>query len=282
MNAAIMNATTASLVPEPLERLESHRKPVAIAFDQVSKGFRSHGRFTQALENVSLEVRRGEFVSLVGPSGSGKTTLLNLAAGLLRPDAGQLEYGGAKLTEPNTQVGYLTQDDALLPWRSVLANVALPLEVRGVGRPERLEAARRIIARVGLKDFEKHFPAQLSGGMRKRVALAHTLVYRPETLLLDEPFSALDAQTRLVIQKQLRELVSELGLTVLLVTHDLHEAIALSDTIVVFSRRPARILETLEVPQPAGRDILRPRAADEQIYLKIWDLLADDSDLPDA
>jgi len=282
MNAAIMNATTASLVPEPLERLESHRKPVAIAFDQVSKGFRSHGRFTQALENVSLEVRRGEFVSLVGPSGSGKTTLLNLAAGLLRPDAGQLEYGGAKLTGPNTQVGYLTQDDALLPWRSVLANVALPLEVRGVGRPERLEAARRIIARVGLKDFEKHFPAQLSGGMRKRVALARTLVYRPETLLLDEPFSALDAQTRLVIQKQLRELVSELGLTVLLVTHDLHEAIALSDTIVVFSRRPARILETLEVPQPAGRDILRPRAADEQIYLKIWDLLADDSDLPDA
>jgi len=277
-----MNATTASLVPEPLERLESHRKPVAIAFDQVSKGFRSHGRFTQALENVSLEVRRGEFVSLVGPSGSGKTTLLNLAAGLLRPDAGQLEYGGAKLTGPNTQVGYLTQDDALLPWRSVLANVALPLEVRGVGRPERLEAARRIIARVGLKDFEKHFPAQLSGGMRKRVALARTLVYRPETLLLDEPFSALDAQTRLVIQKQLRELVSELGLTVLLVTHDLHEAIALSDTIVVFSRRPARILETLEVPQPAGRDILRPRAADEQIYLKIWDLLADDSDLPDA
>jgi len=282
MNAAIMNATTASLVPEKLERLESHRRPVAIAFDQVSKGFRSHGRFTQALENVSLEVRRGEFVSLVGPSGSGKTTLLNLAAGLLRPDAGQLEYGGAKLTGPNTQVGYLTQDDALLPWRSVLANVALPLEVRGVGRPERLEAARRIIARVGLKDFEKHFPAQLSGGMRKRVALARTLVYRPETLLLDEPFSALDAQTRLVIQKQLRELVSELGLTVLLVTHDLHEAIALSDTIVVFSRRPARILETLEVPQPAGRDILRPRAADEQIYLKIWDLLADDSDLPDA
>jgi NitT/TauT family transport system ATP-binding protein len=277
-----MNAAISSLVPEQLKRLEPHREPVAISFDQISKGFRSHGRFTQALENVSLEVRRGEFVSLVGPSGSGKTTLLNLTAGLLRPDAGQLEYAGAKLTGPNTQVGYLTQDDALLPWRSVLANVALPLEVRGVGRPERIEAARRIIARVGLKDFEKHFPAQLSGGMRKRVALARTLVYRPETLLLDEPFSALDAQTRLVIQKQLRELVGELGLTVLLVTHDLHEAIALADTIVVFSRRPARILETLEVPQPADRDILRPRAADEQIYLKIWDLLADDSDLPDA
>jgi NitT/TauT family transport system ATP-binding protein len=277
-----MNAAISSLVPERSVRPDPHRQPVAIAFDQVSKGFRSHGRVTQALENVSLEVRRGAFVSLVGPSGSGKTTLLNLAAGLLRADAGRLEYGGANLTGPNTQVGYLTQDDALLPWRSVLANVALPLEVRGVGRPERLAAARRIIARVGLKDFEKHFPAQLSGGMRKRVALARTLVYHPETLLLDEPFSALDAQTRLVIQKQLRELVGELGLTVLLVTHDLHEAIALSDTIVVFSRRPARILETFEVPQPAGRDILRPRAADEQIYLKIWDLLADDSDLSDA
>jgi len=277
-----MNAAISSLVPDRLELLEPHRRPVAIAFDQVSKGFRSHGRFTQALENVSLEVRRGEFVSLVGPSVIVKKALFNWPAGFRRPVPGRVDVGCAKLTGPNTQVGYLTQDDALLPWRSVLANVALPLEVRGVGRPERLEAARRIIARVGLKDFEKHFPAQLSGGMRKRVALARTLVYRPETLLLDEPFSALDAQTRLVIQKQLRELVSELGLTVLLVTHDLHEAIALSDTIVVFSRRPARILETLEVPQPAGRDILRPRAADEQIYLKIWDLLADDSDLPGA
>lgn len=220
------------------------RAPVVIAFDHVSKSFRSRGAVTRAIDNITLSIPAGDFVSLVGPSGCGESTLLNLAAGLLKPDTGLLEYAGTSLAGPNTRVGYLTQEDALLPWRAVLANVALPLEVRGIRRRERLEEARRLLARVGLRGFEKHFPAQLSGGMRKRVALARTLIYRPETLLLDEPFGALDAQTRLVIQKQLLELVRGLGLTVLLATHDLNEAISLSDTIVAFSRRPARVLET--------------------------------------
>jgi NitT/TauT family transport system ATP-binding protein len=250
-----------------------------IRFDGISKSFRSNHGDTPALDNISLTVRRGGFIALVGPSGCGKTTLLNLIAGLLSADRGNVVYDGASVRGPNARVGYLTQLDALLPWRTVLGNVALPLEIRRVAKVERLKAAQAIIDRVGLKGFERHFPGQLSGGMRKRVALARTLIYQPETLLLDEPFSALDAQTRLVIQKQLQELVRELGLTVILVTHDIAEAIALSDTIVVFSRRPARIIETIRVPPQPVRSTPRLGSTDDATYDHVWALLADEIDI---
>jgi NitT/TauT family transport system ATP-binding protein len=250
-----------------------------LRFDGISKSFQSSHGATPALDNVSLAVRRGEFIALVGPSGCGKTTLLNLIAGLLAADRGTVTYDGAPVRGPNARVGYLTQLDALLPWRTVLGNVALPLEIRRVAKVERLAAARAIIDRVGLKGFERHFPGQLSGGMRKRVALARTLIYQPETLLLDEPFSALDAQTRVVIQKQLQELVRELGLTVMFVTHDIGEAIALSDTIVVFSRRPARIIETLRVPPQPVRSTPRVGATDDATFDHVWALLAGEIDI---
>jgi NitT/TauT family transport system ATP-binding protein len=241
-----------------------------LEFDAVSKGFDR----LPVLQAISLEIARGGFVALVGPSGCGKTTLLNLAAGLMQPDTGAVYYDGARLLQPNTSAGYLTQDDALLPWRDVLTNVALPLEIKRVARAARFDAARDIIGKVGLSGFEHHRPSQLSGGMRKRVSLARTLIYKPETLLLDEPFAALDAQTRMLMQKQLLDLRREFNLTVLLVTHDIGEAIALSDRIVLLSGRPARIAEVLEVAHDPAHDIFRRDRGNDELFSHIWNHLA--------
>jgi sulfonate transport system ATP-binding protein len=241
-----------------------------LEFDAVSRGFAD----LPVLEAISLKIERGDFVALVGPSGCGKTTLLNLAAGLMQPDEGAVYYNDARLLQPNTSAGYLTQDDALLPWRDVLTNVALPLEIKGIKRQARFDAAREIIGKVGLTGFERHRPSQLSGGMRKRVSLARTLIYKPETLLLDEPFGALDAQTRVLMQKQLLDLYRELALTVLLVTHDIGEAIALSNKIVLLSGRPARIVEVLDVRHDPTHDVFRRERGNEELYAYIWDHLA--------
>ena len=241
-----------------------------LEFDAVSKGFGP----IPVLEEISLKIERGNFVALVGPSGCGKTTLLNLAAGLMQPEAGAVLYNGAKLLRPNTSAGYLTQDDALLPWRDVLTNVALPLEIKGIKKAARLEAAREIVAKVGLSRFERHRPSQLSGGMRKRVSLARTLIYEPETLLLDEPFAALDAQTRVLMQKQLLDLYRELGLTILLVTHDIAEAITLANEIVLLSGRPARIAEVLQVSHDPAHDIFHRERRNDELFAHIWDHLA--------
>jgi NitT/TauT family transport system ATP-binding protein len=241
-----------------------------LAFEGVSHRFGD----LLVLERIDLAIARGGFVALVGPSGCGKTTLLNLAAGLAQPDAGAVYYDGARLLRPNTSAGYLTQDDALLPWRDVLANVALPLEIKGVDRKTRFARARDIIAKVGLAGFEHHRTSELSGGMRKRVSLARTLIYRPETLLLDEPFGALDAQTRVLMQKQLLDLTGEFGLTVLLVTHDIGEALALADRIVLLTARPGRIAEVLDVPHAGERDVLCRERRNDDLYAHVWDHLA--------
>jgi NitT/TauT family transport system ATP-binding protein len=267
-----------SSAAENIRAFPENTRP-AISFAGISKRFVSAQGDTPALDNVSLDVRKGQFIALIGPSGCGKTTLLNLIAGLIPPDSGTVAYEGTEVKGPNTKVGYLTQLDALLPWRTVLGNVALPLEIRRVPKGERLEQARLIIERVGLKGFERHYPGQLSGGMKKRVAMARTLIYQPETLLLDEPFSALDAQTRIVIQRQLQELVSELGLTVLLVTHDIAEAIALADTIAVFSKRPARLLETIRVAHPQGWKFGPALRSSDAIYDQVWTLLSKEFDM---
>lgn len=249
------------------------RSKSILRFESVSRSLAS----LPVLQNIDLEIERGSFVALVGPSGCGKTTLLNLAAGLARPNEGAVYYDGEPLLGPNTSAGYLTQDDALLPWRDVLGNVALPLEVKKVGKADRTAAAREIIAKVGLSGFEHHRPSQLSGGMRKRVSIARTLVYRPETLLLDEPFGALDAQTRLLMQDQMLGLVRELGLTVLLVTHDITEAIALADRIVLITARPARIVEVIEVSAAARREASPHEQRAHKLFSHIWDHLAQQS-----
>jgi NitT/TauT family transport system ATP-binding protein len=164
-----------------------------IEYRGVSRRFHSRSGTVVACEDVNLSVRRGEFMAVVGPSGCGKSTLLNMAAGLMAPSTGQVLYGGTPVPAPNTDVGYLTQRDTLLPWRTVEDNVAIALELRGQSRVDRLRNAHEWLDRMGLAGFEKSYPAQLSGGMRRRVALARTLAYEPETILMDEPFGALDA-----------------------------------------------------------------------------------------
>lgn len=237
----------------------------------VSKAFEAKGDTTQALDDVSFSVQRGQFVSLIGPSGCGKSTILNLTAGLMAADEGEVAFDGRTVGGPNRRVGYMTQDDALFGWRNLLDNVALPLEIQRIARPQRHARAAEMLARVGLAGFERHYPNQLSGGMRKRVSLARTLIYSPEFLLLDEPLGALDAQTRLVMQLELRRLVDALGLTVMLVTHDLHEAITLSDRILVFSKRPAQLIHELQVPRTGDQ----PPAQDVQtaLYAQLWQWL---------
>jgi NitT/TauT family transport system ATP-binding protein len=230
-----------------------------IEYRDVGRRFLSRSGAVTACEQVNLTVRQGEFLAVVGPSGCGKSTLLNMAAGLLPPTMGQVFYRGAPVPSPNTDVGYLTQRDTLLPWRTVEDNVAIALELRGDGRAERRQQAHEWLARMGLTGFEKSYPAQLSGGMRRRVCLARTLAYEPETILMDEPFGALDAQLRLVMHDELLKLWTGTRKTIVFVTHDLAEALTLADRVAVFSARPGRIraIETVDLPRP--RDVFRIR-----------------------
>jgi NitT/TauT family transport system ATP-binding protein len=229
-----------------------------------------------AVREVSLDVLRGEFVTLLGPSGCGKSTLLNMLAGLAGPTAGRVLFHGRPVTAPNTSVGYVTQDDHLLPWRTLVENVELPLEFRAVPSRPRRERALECIALVGLGGFEASYPHELSGGMRKRAAVARALAANPDTLLMDEPFGSLDAQTRLVLQRELLRLWEGSGRTVLFVTHDLLEAIALSDRVVVLTRRPARVKVVHPVPLPRPRDLLDVLASrtGRELHQALWTALS--------
>ena len=251
-----------------------------IDFSGVAKTFFVRGQEVQALQPVDLQVRSEEFVALVGPSGCGKSTLLNLVAGLLTPSAGSVTYDGKPVDGLNFRVGYMTQKDTLLPWRTVADNIGVSLELRcrSVPRAEAKERIAEMVALVGLRGFEKHFPTELSGGMRKRVALARTLIYRPETLLMDEPFGALDAQLKLVMQDQLQKITQHQKMTVLFVTHDLGEAIAVADRVVVFSGRPGRIRAIRDVPLARPRDIFKVRFAESfsRLHEELWDELKDE------
>lgn len=205
---------------------------------------------TPALDGVDFELRQGEFVALLGPSGCGKSTLLNMVAGLVAPTEGTLLFEGAAIAGPNTSIGYMTQRDSILPWRTVRQNIELPLSIRGVKRAEQNERVDHYIELVRLQGFEDAYPSALSGGMRKRVGLAQALVYEPDTLLLDEPFGALDALLRLKLHEELVAIVDRLGTSALLVTHDMDEAVTLADRVVVMSARPARIAAEIPVGFP--------------------------------
>jgi ABC-type nitrate/sulfonate/bicarbonate transport system ATPase subunit len=207
----------------------------------------------EVLRDLSLEVREGELVSILGPSGSGKSTAFSVLTGALAPDTGELLVRGAPPAPGATPFAYMPQQDALFPWRRVLDNLTLGLEVQGVGRREARERVAPLIEPFGLAGFERSWPFQLSGGMRQRAALLRTVVQDRPVLLLDEPFGALDALTRTAMQRWLEGLREAYRWTVLLVTHDVREAIFLSDRIVVFSPRPARVTSTVEVPFPRPR-----------------------------
>jgi len=210
-------------------------------------------------------VEPGQFVSLVGPSGSGKTTLLNILAGLLTPSRGQVTITGVEAHGKAPLVGYMTQHDTLLPWRTALKNVAFPLELAGVPKKDRLARAGALLDRVGLADFGGHYPYQLSGGMRQRVSLARALIYGPPVLLLDEPFGALDSTTRLALHQVLLEVANDLGTTVLLVTHDLAEAVSLSDRVLALAPRPGRVVREYPIPRSSGRREVRDIYSDPDL-----------------
>lgn len=251
-----------------------------IVLQSIGKTFHKGSTTLEAVRGIDLTIEPRSIVALIGPSGCGKSTLLNMIAGLYEPSAGSVFYDGRQVTATNTHVGYMTQKDNLLPWRNVLDNVALPLELAGWKSADRHEAARTMIRHVGLEGFEEKYSSELSGGMRKRACLARMLLYGPQALLLDEPFAALDAQLRIAMHELLLKLWSENQQTIVLVTHDLVEAITLADRVVAFTRRPARVSFEQEVDLPRPRDVQEVRFTPRfhEIYNAIWDRLRQEYD----
>ncbi|MCE6076845.1 ABC transporter ATP-binding protein [Agrobacterium vitis] len=246
-----------------------------IVFTDVTKIFKTQSGSYTAIQDVTLSVGRGEIVMLLGPSGCGKSTLLNMTAGLLQPTVGQVRYQGKEVSDLNSHVAYMTQRDHLLPWRTVAANVALPLEVTGKTSSEITEHVAELLAVVGLTDFATAYPSQLSGGMQKRCALARLLAANRETLLLDEPFGALDAQLRLSLQAELLRLCRRLDLSVLFVTHDIEEAALLGDRCIIFEGGPGKIVSDIKTPLSKDRDLLVQRLdpAYHAFTNELWTLL---------
>jgi NitT/TauT family transport system ATP-binding protein len=222
----------------------------ALELDRVTRRFPGAAGVFTAVERLTFGVQKGEFVSVVGPSGCGKSTILNLVAGLDQPSDGVVRLAGATVTGPSAHVGFMLQKDLLLPWRSIVNNVEFGLENRGMTAAARRERALAELTRCRLAEFAGRYPHQLSGGQRQRAALARTLAIDPDVVLLDEPFSALDAQTKLILQRSFAGTIASSGITTLLITHDLAEAVAMSDRILVMSERPGRIVEDIDVDLP--------------------------------
>lgn len=248
----------------------------ALALENIDCTFLSRDdpsqRYT-AVRDTTLVIGKGEFVSVVGPTGCGKTTLLNVAAGLLAPSSGGVRIFGSPLMGINSHAGYMFQTEALMPWRNTIQNVVAGLEFRGVTRGEALEQGNEWLKRVGLSGFGGRYPHQLSGGMRKRVSLAQMLILNPQILLMDEPFSALDVQTRQLMENELLDLWSADRKSVVFITHDLEEAISLSDRVVVLSAGPAaHPIGDYAIDLPRPRDVAEVRLAPRfiEIHAKIW------------
>jgi NitT/TauT family transport system ATP-binding protein len=260
--------------------------PAALAFDRVACTFVSAddpARRYVAIDDVTFSVAPAEFVSVVGPTGCGKSTLLNIGAGLLAPSSGEVRVFGARLDAArdgvNRRAGYMFQAEALMPWKSALDNVAIGLEFRGTPRDEARARANEWLGRVGLAGFGDRYPHELSGGMKKRVALAQTLVLDPDIILMDEPFSALDIQTRQLMENELLDLWQERKKAVVFITHDLDEAIALSDRVIVLSAGPAtRPIATFDIDLARPRDVADVRSDPRfvELHARIWQAMKDE------
>jgi NitT/TauT family transport system ATP-binding protein len=239
---------------------------------------RGKGPPIRVLDGVDLAVPRGQFCTIVGPSGCGKSTMLNIIAGLIPPVAGEVRIFGERSQGINRRIGYMFQKDTLLPWASALQNVKLPMEAAGRGDGRADETARSLLQLVGLRGFDQHFPRELSGGMRKRVQLARLLAQEPEIVLLDEPFGALDAQTKLILQEEFLRLWEQRRQTVMFVTHDLQEAIALGDRVILFSARPGRIKGdwTVDLPRPRRMAEVLENPRFTQLFREIWGSLREE------
>jgi len=241
--ASVSLERTAQAASQGLLRVEHIRKVFAASEDVVT-----------AVDDVSFDVASGEFVSVIGPSGCGKSTLFNIIGGLLGGYEGRVSVAGETISGTHAAIGMVFQEESTFPWRTVLDNVAFPLEIAGVPRGERFERAMRFVGLVGLHGFERRYPSELSGGMRQRVAIARTLASQPRILLMDEPFAALDEQTRLLLGDKVLQIQQELRQTTLLITHNITEAVQLSDRVLVMTYRPGRLKRSVTIDLPHPRD----------------------------
>ena len=245
----------------------------SLELNDISYSYHTLDGETHALSNISFSLAPGEFTAVVGPSGCGKSTLLSLIAGLMKPESGQIYLNGEPLTENSSKIGYMLQHDHLFEWRTVYRNVLLGAEINKTLTPEIKEKANVLLEQYGLKRFARSKPSELSGGMRQRAALIRTLLLEPELLLLDEPFSALDYQTRLTVSDDIGQIIRRSGKTALLVTHDLSEAVSLSDRVIVLTRRPASIARIVPVTFDLDKDtpLNRRNAPEFKTYFnEIW------------
>jgi NitT/TauT family transport system ATP-binding protein len=251
--------------------------PILVVEDVVKRFDTPEGPLT-AVDHMSFSVREGEFVSIIGPSGCGKSTLFSVLGGLVGGYEGKVTIEGQPIAGPHPAIGMVFQEDSTFPWRSVLDNVAFPLEIQGMSRADRYARARHFIAMVGLEGFEKRFPAELSGGMRQRVSIARTLAFQPKILLMDEPFGALDEQTRLLLGDKVLQIQQQLRQTMLLITHSISEAVQLSDRIVVMTYRPGRVKRIIDIdlPRPRSIDVVSSEAFGRYVAA-IWSDLRDEA-----
>ena len=246
-----------------------------IRVETVSKLFRTPGEGTiRALQEISLNIPYGEFVTVVGPSGCGKSTLIKLIAGFSPPSSGRILYQGDEVRGLNTRVGYVPQESKLFPWLTVEENVGFGLVAMRFPRPERERQVNYFIKLAGLTGFEKYYPAQLSGGMSKRASIVRALAYEPPVILMDEPFGPLDAQTRMVLQDELLKIWEQKRQTIVFVTHDLVEAVALADRVVVMTHRPGKIKDIIDVPMARPRNIFEIHRQEgfDEAYGRLWNI----------
>jgi NitT/TauT family transport system ATP-binding protein len=252
----------------------------AIDIVDVGKKFGADGAesLMPALHNVTLSVARGEFLSIIGPSGCGKTTLLRIIAGLAPDYDGAVTISGKRVSKPDSHIGMVFQEDSTFPWRTALENVAFGLEMRKISKEESTRKGMEMLDLVGLTGFEGHYPAALSGGMKQRVAIARALILEPQILLMDEPFGALDEQTRIILGEQLLDIQAKLGQTIIFITHSIQEAVQLSDRIVVMTARPGRIKEIIQVqlPKPRGADVISSDGF-ARVTAMVWSMLREES-----
>jgi NitT/TauT family transport system ATP-binding protein len=277
MRDPIASSSSARVTTVPTSLPGQTAAAASISCKDLVLHFGGGGRALKVLDRVSVEVRPGELLCIVGPSGSGKTTVLNIVAGLLTPTSGSVMIDQEAVKDVRRDVAYMTQKDTLLPWLTAIRNVFLPLEARGI-RDRSMQRARELLDVVGLAGFENHFPRQLSGGMRKRVQLARSLAQEPRILLMDEPFGALDYQTKQLIHERFLDIWERDRKTVLFVTHDLNEAIVLADRILVTSNRPARVRDIVDVAirRPRRMEMLVDDPEYRHVYHTVWNMLRRD------
>jgi NitT/TauT family transport system ATP-binding protein len=272
---------TFEVIPMPTATVPSDATPEAspqarpvdpiLVVDDIVKRFETPDGVLTAVDHVSLRVAPGEFLAVIGPSGCGKSTLFNVIGGLTDGYEGRIAVAGETVSGPHASIGMVFQEESTFPWRTVIENVAFPLEIAGVAKAERLDRARHFISLVGLDGFERRYPAELSGGMRQRVAMARTLAFEPKILLMDEPFASLDEQTRLLLGDKVLQIQQELKQTTLLITHNITEAVQLSDRVVVMTYRPGRVkrIVAIDLPRPRTSEVVGSEAFGRYVA-QIW------------